>query len=466
MEYKSIPVSDKKIKAMQEHSPELYNEFVTRYGVENVHNNIIADFVILQEEKKISPIGSKAPIDITNDDVQDIYIETTSAEKLRKIERATNNNVDKFFTQPINAFKSWISDEYIGHIPVLFNHPTNIKSAEKHGYVVDGSLKLIKLKDRLHLLCQCILISPESKYNYINGLWREVSPTFANNKIMELSFVKGQPAQLANSSLANGEATMNNSVDSFLAECRAKLNEAKREDAHRQLQLEIQNQEQLANSLADCLVKELVINSANRKSVTKSLLSLGSGEAMQLMVNTMRENIPRHARRNPTFILQGALMQDTSTQMSRFNEFQAANAANYKDADQLLDAFIKLEQQNQKNVSSNTVVSLGSGEKDTMKLSAKEILSKLLEEDEELDDEMKDTIKKLCSKKGIKLGDGEMPKEANTDNGGMAEPNNTKLGNGEADTSQLHTHETIFKTMADKLVEQANLIEQLQQGAK
>jgi len=438
MEYKRLPLSKDQLTAMQENSPELYNDMVNKYGLDNVVNNLLVNMVIFQEEKGIYPMGQKKPIDINNLDVENVYIATKTAEELRKIYKATNTAYDKFIAQPINTIKSWIDDtSYLGYVPVVFNHPEDVSKSTKHGYMVGGSLNLIKINDKLCLVCKAVLISPEAKYNYISGLWREVSPTLANNKVHEISFVLSQPAQLGNSTFSSGEvmATIE-TTGGFLEEIQARIHAAEVKDKEIKIQNELDYRERLAKSLTSSLIKELVITSANREKVMHTFLQLSSGEEMQVVAKTMRDTTSKFGKTPSIFNIQGAFKVDTKTRESYFNEFKELHGAEFDDASALIEGF-------EKSYKSHVAdMQLASGEGSVSKVEPKDkmadvksMLKHLMEEDTELDDEMKDAIMKLCSgKMGMKLSDG---KVGQTDAGGATQPNNAKLSSGEVGSETL-----------------------------
>ena len=146
----------------------------------------------------------------------------------------------------------------------------------KHGYMVGGSLRLMNLDGKLHLLCKGVIISPVAKYNYINGLWREVSPTIrANYALREISFVP-VPAQLNNSSLSSGEAVLGENVEVNNLD---QIIEAAKRKAEEEAQLnKIKSKEYVAESLTEKLINSGVITSSTRSAVREALIQLSSGE--------------------------------------------------------------------------------------------------------------------------------------------------------------------------------------------
>ena len=93
----------------------------------------------------------------------------------------------------------------LGYTPINTNHDLN-NVENRHGFIIGDSYKVMQDETgRLCLVAEGLLISPESKANYIQGKWREVSPTIMkDHSISELSYVN-VPAQETNSSLSSGK---------------------------------------------------------------------------------------------------------------------------------------------------------------------------------------------------------------------------------------------------------------------
>ena len=248
MSYKKVPLKPEQIKELKQNP--LWNELVTKFGEENVTNNYVVDYVILQEERDVyAKDGTRLDI---------------SPELIRKVYDVNQSIFDKYVNAPINKIKSFMSgEEALGHIPVIEDHDSLM--IKKHGAIVPGSLKLVNIDDKLHLMCKAVLVSPEAKWGYVTGNWREVSPTILSSyKIAELSYVPF-PAQMNNSSLSSGEGIMQQSQD--LTEFEIKLAEAKAKAEEEKRQNQLRRKEFTVTALTEKLINKGVIASGKRNVV-------------------------------------------------------------------------------------------------------------------------------------------------------------------------------------------------------
>lgn len=434
--FKSIALSSEQIHELRKNS--LWNEMVGKYGESNIINNYVVDYVVLQEEKDIFDASGQR-ITVTPDLIKKVY-------------HANQSIYEKFISAPINQLKSWVKDspELVGHVPIqqregryldadtpiITDHKPK-SMADKHGLVLSGSYRLVKLpnkqgKEVLHLLCKGILLSPESKFGYISDNWRQVSPTITQSyKIDELSYVP-YSAQMGNSSLAGAESKITSSAE---IESTANLNRSEPlnigldlrainkqvSEANQAAEQERQeNQFKIAEAQSDNYVDKLVasgiITSGQKKKLSNVLMQLASGER-RLVADAMGKlNQHRISKQGgtKTFFLQGAVELTTATE--RFDNFNKENQGKYKTAGELMTAF----QEEEINHSKTLKLAGGEGQIIDPKAKYAEILD-LLEKDEKVDSEIKDRIISLCSSKfGLKLSDG-----SNVDAGGISQPNNT-----------------------------------------
>lgn len=447
LNYKVAPISKDQIKELRKNP--LWAEMVSKYGEENVINNYIVDYVVLQEEKAIYD-ASGQKLDIT-------------ADLIRKVYAANQSNYEKFIKAPINKIKSWVNDnpELTGYAPVITDHDPVM--ANKHGLILAGSFKLLSLpnesgKEVLHLLCKAILLSPEAKWGYVTGNWRQVSPTILQSyKISELSYVP-YSAQMNNSSLSSGEQkikekitmTQSYNFDSIFDNIELSVQKAQDEIRNNEIKLK----ESLASGYSNQLVQLGIITSGQKQKVNNAFMQLGNGE-QRLFFDTMKQfNKHRVSKGNgsKTFFLQGAIETMNETQL--MEQFKAEHKDQFKTALEMTQAF------NDWKIKRQQSMSLANGEGKAIDKSVKyDELLKLLEEDEEIDEKIKDRVVKLCSSKfGAKLADG-----ANSiDAGGVSQPNNTtsSLGGGEQDL-QFEEQKNQITNLSNGLTELKNIVTSL-----
>lgn len=462
LDYKVAPISKDQIKELRKNP--LWDEMVKKYGEQNIINNYIVDYVVLQEEKSIYD-ASGQKLDIT-------------ADLIRKVYAANQSMYEKFINAPINQIKSWVtnSPELVGHVPIqqrdgrwinsdtfIITDHDNPKMADKGGLILSGSYKLARLpnkegKEVLHLLCKGILLSPEAKWGYVTGNWRQVSPTILQSyKISELSYVP-YSAQMNNSSLSSGEQkikekitmTQSYNFDSIFDSIELSVQKAQDEIRNN----EIKFKESLASGYSNQLVQLGIITSGQKQKVNNAFMQLGNGE-QRLFFDTMKQfNKHRVSKGNgsKTFFLQGAIETMNETQL--MEQFKAEHKDQFKTALEMAQAF------NNWKIKRQESMSLANGEGTAIDKSAKyEELLKLLEEDEEIDEKIQDRVVKLCSSKfGAKLADG-----ANSiDAGGVSQPNNTtsSLASGEQDL-QFEEQKNQIANLSNGLTELKNIVTSL-----
>lgn len=452
-EFKTVPLSRDQINELRKNP--LWNEMVQKYGENNVVNNYVVDYVVLQEERNIYD-ASGQKLNITADLIRSVY--------------AANQSVyEKFVQAPINKFKSWVQDDanLVGHVPVITDH--NPTMADKHGIVLSGSFKLLTLpndqgKEVLHLLCKAILLSPEAKWGYVSGNWRQVSPTILRSyKISELSYVP-YSAQMNNSSLSSGEAPIKQPKRQIDMSSKYNFNEifnrielAAQKAQNEIFANEVKLKESTAHGYSNQLVNLGIITSGQKSKVNNAFMQLGNGE-QRLFFDTMKQfNKHRVSKSNgsKTFFLQGAI--ETMSETNLMEHFKSEKGSEFKTALEQAQAFQSWK------INRQQTMSLASGEAVAVDKSSKysELLD-LLEKDEEVDAAIKDRVLKLCNSKfGMKLADGTV------NAGGVTQPNNTtsSLAGNEPSLDFAEQKEQI-KSLTDNFQELKGLVQSLAEENK
>lgn len=407
MEYKRLPIPKERLDEMVKNP--IYADMLAKYGEQNLRDNYLVDFCILQEEKAIyTQSGDK--IDVTKEMIRTVYNRTQSF-------------FERFISAPINAFKSWVTEdpEHLGYVPMLLNHEEDM--INKHGFMVGGSLRLANIQGKLHLLCKIVLVSPESKYNWLQGLWREVSPGLANYRIREVSFVT-IPAQMGNSSMASGEPINDNqSTSTTVEELPDLLAKAKARYEQEKLSNLLKLSEHESITLTEQLIQAKVIPTASRKKMQVGFMALSSGERTDVakLIYGSGAVSPLHRSKTRSVFIQG--VPDVQSKQEAFKEFQAANQSSIPDAAELIAAFQKSYAQQEA-----AQLNLSSGEGKVVELTKDDKYNELLdllEQDEAIDEKIKSRIKNFCN---TKLADG--APGGTIDAGGVSQPNNANLGDG------------------------------------
>jgi hypothetical protein len=471
LNYKKIPLSKEEIDDIKQVAPNLYKEMVEMYGIENVINNIQADFIILTESDKIiiPSVGQPFIVD---------------ANLIRKVCASSNAVFRRFANNAVNKVKNWVTGNIrddIGYTPITTNH--NLKDIEqRHGFIIGGSYKIKSIDGILMLCCTGILISPESKMNFINGLWREVSLTFQRNySISELSFVN-KPAQETNSSMSikdisytmqstnNTEKIIIDStynINKFLQQLEDK--EFERQEKLRQITLNAQEdciqqqlnkKYQIAQNYIDKMIANGILTTGNKTSATDVLVSLSEGDIPNV-AKFIERSVGMHSlfnRKPKTLLLRGQLdMEDLAKQEAlELNKFLELNSKRLKNGEKL--SVLKKEfstEWEKRTVASmsaaqtNTEVSLIDPEQEILASLAKMEESGILSEDSK---------KKIVS--ACKLSDaGNMVKSGN-----MEEPNNTQLSLNESENHMQHIGEmeAIIKDLRNDLMQLIDVVKGLQ----
>ena len=445
-QYSVMPLPSHRIEEMKKNS--LYNELITKYGEENVVNNYIVDVVILQEERDIfSSDGTLLHItkDYSGTVGKDEYVEHFVG--IKDVFKNSQTIYEKWLSAPINNLKSKLTEDlnYLGTAPLITDHEESMEN--KHGMLISGSLRLVTIDDKLHLLGKILLISPESKFNWLQGIWREISPGLMNYKIREISFVT-IPAQMNNTTLSSGEKDNINinllpkHIDP-IDELDKKLNLSKAKYEQQIFDYKLQQKEKQSIQLTDSLIHDGIIGSNKRKTMYSELLQLSSGESQKVVNLIQKIGVRSPLQNKPKMVLiKGDHEVDKN---ARFAKFQAENASNFKTGFELQEAFNIADAEFEKTLN----LSAGKGKIETIE-DDKEIKKKHLKEladgEEELDEDQKKHIKKLYKKHKLNDGEEDDVEMANgeTDAGGVTHSDNTKLSNGESSVDYVKNLESAY----------------------
>lgn len=427
MTYKTLPIDKKVIEQMKISTPDLYNDMVNRYGEENVINNLLVDYIVLTEDKNIVLGKDKTPILVTKD-----LIDT--------VEKASNRAFERYLKEPSAKLKSFIlkGDKTLGYTPIILEHLDSHISG-RQGFIIGGSYKKGSIDGKWHLFCKGVLINPEAKMKYLQGLYREVSPTIIgrDNTIDEVSFVN-RPAQMTNTSLsAPIEEIM---IAPLVAdEWAAKIQQAKMLAELEAQEYKIKQKENTAKHLTEQLLKKGVITSSQRNRFENVFIQLSSGEE-SLVANALAAVGASPLNRKPRNVfLKGTIDMD-KTKDERFLAFSAANKSKYANDLDLMAAFNKQEAQ--------TNISLSSGE-GSLSDPIEDIRSQLdaLKTAGTLTDEHKKMLAAYCGHENVQLADGDVGNGKSVDAGTeIGIPNNTSLSApNEASNAHLEMLEKGFE---------------------
>lgn len=283
---KKSPLTPEKIAEIKAINPDLYTDMVERYGEEAVTNNYLVKFNIFTEGKNV--IGSDGTVYNITRDVTDFGVEPIQL-GLQQIYQATKWKWMDYIKHGVNRVKSKFRDtakDELGYIPMMTNHKDIVEN--RHGWLAGESLRLEEIEGHLCLTGDVLLVSPLSKYNWLIGLWDEVSPTFRGLAISELSFVP-EPAQLTNSSFNLGENMKNNLENSnlilsnldksdIISQLEAAKYAAELEEQNNKL---LQHQALVDGSLSS-LVAGKVISSGSAANVRSELMSFSIGDVQKV----------------------------------------------------------------------------------------------------------------------------------------------------------------------------------------
>lgn len=443
LNYEYKPLSKRKLDALKQSAPKIYEEMVAAFGEDNVVNNIVADFVVLTEGKNVTGMDG-VPFSVTREMI-------TNAAKVN------NRHFMEFIKHPVNSIKTWVKeiagdeeDEMsgVGFAPIMLNHKKNDVTG-RQGYVLGNSYKVVNINGVYVLMCKGILINPEAKWRYIQGQYREVSPTidlprtgFAPKvpyKIRELSFVN-IPAQSTNTSLSSGDEVVN--FENINSQVEDQQWEEKIKQAYKAADLEkttnlVKRKEHLANAYAESLVRGKVVPSSMREQIKNTFVQLSDGEVAMvagLIKDATRKSI--FVNKPRTFLLKGTIDMNLSKD-DRYLAFVEKNKNNYPSEIDLRTAFEKAEAQ--------TATQLSDGE-GTLQDSA-QLMSEMMEKLEVLHkqgaitDEHRKMLSKYCGKDEVtSLEGGTDPDDLTSmggessagdgktsEAGGVVTPNNTSL---------------------------------------
>jgi hypothetical protein len=188
---KVAPIDKASIEALRNSAPTLYRDIVERYGEQAVKNNFLVRYQLLTEGKDVlTKNGSK--VTITPELIHAVY-QASKAKWTDYVKKAMRGDY-----RLKSKYQQYPSDEF-GYIPLMTNHKPTIEN--KHGWLVSESLAVEVIDGNTCLTGNCLLVSPESKYNHLTKNWFEVSPTFVNNAINEVSYIP-HGAQLDNTSFS------------------------------------------------------------------------------------------------------------------------------------------------------------------------------------------------------------------------------------------------------------------------
>ena len=427
LNYKVMPLPKHRLEEMRKNS--LYNEMMDIYGEENMINNYLVDVVILQEERAIY-VESGEKIDVTRELIRNIYNNSQSI-------------YEKWLEAPINKLKSKRTEDIncLGAIPVILNHEE--KMEVKHGLLVSGSLKLVNIDDKLHLLGKIVLISPESKFNWLQGNWSSISPGLLNQKIREISFVTVS-AQMNSMTLSSGEVEKTMIAnDSIIDELDNKLNLSKARHEQKIFDEKLKRKESDARWLTEQLINDGIIGTNKRKTMQRELLNLSSGESRQVVNLIQKIGVRGSLHNKPKMVL---IRGDHEVnKKERFAKFQTDNSKNFKSHRDLLDEFHRIDIEYEKALN----LSAGKGEIEPVidnKDTAKNYLRELADSERGLDDEEKNHVKKLYAK--LNLSDGENEdvtmESGEISAGGEVHPDSTNLSDGNSEVDYVKSLESSY----------------------
>lgn len=325
------PITPEKLAEIKNNNADLYHDMVERYGEDAVINNYLVKFNIFTEGKDV--IGSDGTVYEITRDITDF---TSNPVKLglNQIYQASKWKWTDYLKHGVNRVKSKFINtpkDELGYVPMMTNHKDVIEN--RHGWLAGESLQLEDINGCMCLTGEVLLVSPLSKYNWLTGLWDEVSPTFRGLAISELSFVT-EPAQLTNSSFNLGDIMNNNLEFSKKDATNLEISDiikqlgAAREAAIQEKQNNQSLQHQaIVNGCLTGLVASKVISSGSAASLKSELMSFSLGDVNK--VARIVKNI-RSSRYDPflnqpqTVALEGN-MAIMKTKDEHYLEFVQAN---------------------------------------------------------------------------------------------------------------------------------------------
>jgi hypothetical protein len=333
-----------------------------------------------------------------------------------------------------------------GYAPIHLNHDD---VSTRQGYLLGNEYKVVSLPDnegneKLHLMGKAVLVSPEAKFNYLNGLYREVSPTIQSDyTISELSYVN-VPAQLTNISLsANTEEVtqINENVVPSLADWESKIIAAKLAVIEEEQQNKIKQKETVAKYYTETLLKNGVIASSQRKKMENMFIQLSSGEE-SIVANALLAVGKSPLNHKPKNVLLKGALDMSKTKDERFAEFRKQHGHEYKNDQfkELSDAFEKYD------AAQKIQLSTGIGEITDPILEVQNQLDALVKAGG-LTDEHKKILAKYCGHEisleaSTNVGSGD-PVDGGTE---IGVPNNTSLG---ADNNELGAKTNLTQQLED-----------------
>jgi len=451
--YEVLPLPTYRLDELRKN--DLYNELIQKYGEENVINNYLVEVVILQEERSIYAEGGQK-LHITKDFSGIINNEAYLG--IEDVYKSTQSAFEKYLSAPINKLKSKLFDDVnlLGTVPVIYDHHEDMEN--KHGILLAGSLRLVTIDDKLHLLGKILLISPESKFNWVTGNWNQISPGILNNKIREISFVPIS-AQTNSTTLSSGELqnVINNLQNVNKSDIIAnksqivKQNKDKDKLIDKEKQLnklakklklekavqkrytaEVEQSQRLkeVNLLADGLIAEGVLGFNKKKTVESSLLNLSSGERNQVVDLIRKVGVKAPLLNKPKMVLIRG--DNTVNRQERLAKFQQEHAERFtamgKSAEDLLLAF----EQDDLKYENTLNLSAGKGKIEVIEDKQEaglDYLRGLASGANTLTDAEMAQLKVIYGK--LNLANGE------TDGGGEVQPNNTQLSGSNEPATKL-----------------------------
>lgn len=453
--YEVLPLPSHRLDELKKN--ELYHELINKYGEENVINNYLVDIAILQEERSIyAEDGTK--IHITKDFTGIIESETYLG--IEDVYNSTQSVFEKYLSAPINKLKSKLFDDVnlLGTAPVIYDHHEDMEN--KHGILLSGSLKLLTIDGKLHLLGKMLLISPESKFNWMTGNWNQISPGIVNNKIREISFVPIS-AQTNSTTLSSGELDNiyknlhnpvkhdiignknkiphhNNDITTGKDKGKNKLLNKEKElnkisktlklakARHEQQVAQFEHTHKLRESsvLVDGLINEGLIGFNKKKTVQNELIRLSNGEREKVVDLIRKVGVKAPLLNKPKMVLIRG--DNTVDRQERLAKFQQEHATRFtergKTAEDLLVAF---EQEDAKYENSLNL-SAGKGKVEVVEdkhETALDYLRGLASGNNAITDADMAQLKVIYGK--LNLGSGE------TNGGGETQPDSTQLSDKE-----------------------------------
>ena len=447
--YKKLPLSSEAVDKIKTTTPDIYNDMVSTYGEENVVNNLLVNAIVLTEDKEVTSAYGGKKIKITKDLIQKACDYNNSMfmkyvkKPVHKLKKLVSDGDASLGETPIYMSNGNTLDKTQNYTPLTINH-SELKDnglgdvRDRKGFIKGGSYKVVEIDGVSHLMCEQILIDPETKYNYINGTYCQQSPTIdtSSGEITAVSFVN-IPAQNTNMSLS-GNISIDNK-DNEISKLEDMVKKAKVIGENEILDAKLKSKLSIVDDVVKNLLVEGVINGAVKGKVESLFVSLSAQQIndtayiLSELKNSPINNQPK------TVLLKGnAYMGNDSKITTDFQKFMEENKHTYKEPKDMIDAF-------HKHLNSNVVsMTAGQGEiVDPMEQIESTLSS--MSTSGTLTDEHKKRLAKYCGHvSSMGNGDGK-PVDGGTE---IAVPNNTSLSAGITKEGVVQNN-TYTKTLED-----------------